>query len=335
MDDVFDKILFYSDDDKEEKSPEKKKEWKNNKDSGKKDWKNNNGYSKMEYNITQSITKISELYVERKKNDAESLEKFQEKLFDARFVKDLHDIILKNVDDDDDEEESSDENGKFDNAPFAAFIYEFTIKNREKLGGDHRTMLFSIVGRMIKKRAKQVLKRFKKKDKPSKNLIKEVCLVLPSDDIINPNSNIFNLVQQVNTKIYLVSADDDESLNLDSVKSFKRFYSELFGEDNLSKCAVGCLLERKRTADSFSNDEQKKIWSKLSSFALSVLDELEKDEIEYHVALYTKRRFADELNRINSPRRINFLELDDDKYKNIYKVIKRLSKEQKFARCLN
>jgi hypothetical protein len=188
--------------------------------------------------MIKSIEDINQKVIEIKKNDINSLDVFKEKLLDSRFVDSVYNTIVKAINKNDDEEYEYSKSL----TPLASYLLEFALENKNNLEESSMQILLSVIEKLGKGRAKELKSKLKESGvKINKELIKEIGFVIPSDDIIKPRQNIFELVMDVNRAIYDFANNPKEETKLEKTKHIKKLYKSLFGEENLESCANGCL----------------------------------------------------------------------------------------------
>jgi hypothetical protein len=286
--------------------------------------------------MIKSVEDINQKVIELKKNDVNSIEVFKEKLLDSRFVESLYKSVLKAIDKNDDDEYEYSKSL----TPFASLLLEVVLNNKSKIEDDAMNKLLSIIGKITKGRTKELKDRFKENElKVNKELINEFSLVIPSDEIIKPRQNIFELVKEINRSIYDFANNPKEETKLEKVKHIHKLYKTLFGSENVESCAIGCLLEKRMVTKSFNTKEQTALWELMTEFALETLENIgDSYKIEKKLGLYTMHRKND---AEDETRRIDFVDFSKTavkkEYKNLLKAIENMldNKKVPFSKYLS
>jgi hypothetical protein len=185
-----------------------------------------------------------------------------------------------------------------------------------------------IIDKLLKKRVKKVAE----KTGLSEDLIKELLVVVTHPQVVVDDRYIGVHVRNVLRKLYAIAKEND--IGLDSAKSIRKLFKQLFGEDALNYVAIAILLERKDTHRNF-NERQLNVWNRMTEFALDTLEKCKKGEIEdLLIDRYVNIRIKEDSKGNDGARRIQFSSISEENYPKIRKVTNKLSEKEKYAKYL-
>jgi hypothetical protein len=106
--------------------------------------------------------------------------------------------------------------------------------------------------------------------------------------------------------------------------NWEKFFSELFGEENVVECSSYIILEGIKRISTYKSEKVESIWRSLTAFALRNLEEAPSGVREHMLELYLKRldtMFSNETYEL----RVNLLELDKKDYPELVETISKYS----------
>lgn len=196
-------------------------------------------------------------------------------------------------------------------------------ENKNELS-DLFDMYFEIIRKLLKKKSEKIAKKVGIDDA----IVRELLVFAPSKDYISSDKYVGIYSQNMLYKLYVLAQERSaEDIGLTETKQVKKLFKSIFGEKLLDLIAVHVLLEKRARMKPY-NEDQLTIWNLMTRFALEVVDSQDKKHIGRLLKLYIMRRKNDERNNRDAARRINLNGLSAD-YKNINKVVNKLSDEEK------
>lgn len=269
--------------------------------------------SELAYLIDENQKDLIDFYVKeghRVKN-ADVVNKLYEKMLNPKFVKALKKII-KN-------EES---NGL--DAGFVVIINGFIEKNykNENMNDDLIASYSEIINKVLKGRIKKV----NKKVNIDPDIIKELLVIVPDVGYVSDEKFTGIYSQRMLRKLYVISSEKE--IGLTKTKEIKKLFKALLGEKVLDLIAINILLEKKEYMKNF-NDNQIAIWNLFTDFALELINNEDKKHIVELLEYYCNRRRADANKDRDAARRISLVNIDEEKYPNLAKGIKKFVKNGK------
>lgn len=102
--------------------------------------------------------------------------------------------------------------------------------------------------------------------------------------------------------------------------NWHRFFSAVFGEDNVVECSSYIILEGLKRISTYKSDKVEMIWKSLTAFALENLEEAPSGVREHMLELYIKRLDAMFANGTFDTR-VNLLELDSKDYPELVRTV--------------
>lgn len=171
--------------------------------------------------------------------------------------------------------------------------------------------------KLVRKVLKPRVKEISKKVNMDKDVLYDLLVIYPLQEVVKPQFCGY-YADRMLSKLYVLAKEEEITLE---TKEFKKLFKLLFGKEELSYIAVAALLQRKETINGF-NENQLKLWNNVTSFALSVLEDCDKQELEKRLKFYNSRCAYNP----NIARRIDLNTLGED-YPKITKVLKKLSKD--------
>ena len=275
------------------------------------------------------VEAASQKYIDSKINTVNDLEVFGQKLSNPKFAEKLGDAL-----------KVMEKNGSLDkDGPIiGAMMFELMLNNRNKIKGELEDTYIEMIDDLLKPRVSELADKMKKRHRPSKTILREIAIVLPTDDIIDVDKNLFSVVAMINEKLY-AQADEwfkkgkDEDLSEEvsfTTKGIYKLFDALYGEENLTKVAIGCLLEKRDKCNKISNKSGKELWNTITTFALETLNEVEDiRELDRLLGSYTYTRYLE--FETDSGRRVILRDVDDEEYSQLAKAIRKLSKDERIA----
>jgi hypothetical protein len=209
----------------------------------------------------------------------------------------------------------------------ATVLADFLEKRHQKIDEELVEQYSNVIDKILKKR----IKKLNKKLGLEKDLLKELLVVVSEPDAISDPRFVGIYVQRMLRKLYVIAKDNETGL--EDVKSVKKLFKALFGEDLLNDIAVNILLERKDFIRNF-NESQKSVWNLMTNFALETLEKNKKKELKELVAYYVVRRAKDAKRDRDSARRIQFAQISEEDYPRLHAVAEKLSEDDENSKFL-
>lgn len=173
-----------------------------------------------------------------------------------------------------------------------------------------------LICKILKPRVKQITKKVNISDE----LLREFLVITPDPELVSDKKVVSIYSDRMLNKIYSLAAD--EVIELDP-KTLKKLFKQIFGEEALTKIAVGALLQRKDTINKFTNEGQLKLWNNVTTFALNTLEKADKEELRERLVFYYKTCEKAKQRGGNVARRTELTTLGED-YPSIYKALCKL-----------
>ena len=293
--------------------------------SSNRDDRNNKG-KKSGFGNIDLVRGAMDRFITSKLNPVDELSLFTQKMAESRFPDKLTDAIKQM-----DKEGSIETDGPV----LGAMIFDILSNNRGKFRGELEDAYITIIDKLIRSRAEELSDRIKKKHRPSKDILKEIAVAVPSDDFVTDRKNIYGLVGEVNARLYIQAESwfpkgKDGETGEFTTKGLTKLFEAIYGEDNINKVAVGCLLEKRESYSKISTAEGKRLWNALSEFATETLEAVEdKRELDRLLGEYTYTRYLE--FETDSGRRVILRDIDEEQQPNLAKAVKRLSKDERIA----
>lgn len=246
----------------------------------------------------------------RAKN-ADTVNELFERMLSPKFVKALKKIL-----------KSEDSEGI--DYGFVTIINGFIERNHknenmtEELLGEYS----EIIDKVLKTRIKAVAKKVN----IDKDIIKELLVIVPDVGCVSNEKFTGIYSQRMLRKLYIISADREIGLN--NTKDIKKLFKMLFGENILDLIAINILLEKKEYMKGF-NEQQLAVWNIFTDFALEYINKEDKKHITELVEYYCNRRRADAGKERDAARRVSLTNIDEEKYENLAKAVKKFMKNGK------
>lgn len=267
------------------------------------------------YLLYNHINGLTEDFIKRGHQDRDSINKLFERMADKKFAKSLAKIAKT-------QKETPVPVG------MAAVISAFLERKHKEVDEEIVEIYTSIIDKILKKRVKKLSDKLDL----SPELLKDLLVVVPEKNLISSKNFVGVYVQKMLRKLYILSKGDDD-LKLDSTKTIRKLFKEIFDEDLIEMIAINILLEKKEIIRNFS-DKQLEMWNVLTTFALDVLEDNKKSAIEEKLEYYIKRRSKDFENNRDSARRIQLSQMADDAYPKISKIVDKLSDKDRNKKFL-
>jgi len=265
------------------------------------------------YAIDENQKDLIDFYVKhgfRQKN-ADTINKLFDKMLKPKFAKALK-MIVKNTD------------GEGLDSGFVVIINGFIERNHKNEQMDEELMI--AYSKIINKVLKSRIKELSEKLNIDKDIIKELLVIVPNRDCVSSEKATGFYSQKMLRKLYLIASE--RNIGLDETKTIKKLFKELFGKKILDLIAINILLERKEFMKNF-NESQVAIWNMFTDFALEYIENEDKKHIVELIEYYCNRRKSDAERNRDSARRVSLTSIDEAKYPNLAKRIKKFAKEEK------
>lgn len=269
--------------------------------------------SELAYVIAENQNELIDFYVKQghRVKSADTVNKLYEKMLNPKFAK----ALLKIVKDK--------ENGGL-NSGFVVIINGFIEKNHknEQMTDELLASYSKVIDKALKSRIKEVSKAVN----IDKDIIKELLVIVPNEGCVSSEKFTGIYSQRMLRKLYIISETKDTGLT--KTKEIKKLFKVLFGKKILDLIAINILLEKKEYMKNF-NERQIAIWNLFTDFALEYINDEDKKHIGELLEYYCVRRRADASKERDGARRISLANIDVEKYPELTKGIKKLSKNGK------
>lgn len=178
----------------------------------------------------------------------------------------------------------------------------------------------------LNKYANKIVKSDAKDLARKTGLPKDICVLTyktnPNPRYINNNRIGFYMNELLNN-IYSELDEDDVTVDVKGI-NWKKFFSEVYGRENLLDCATFILLEGAHRGKGFRKQDVLAIWDSLTSFALDALEHAEAPTRIQMIELYLKRvatMFAN--NKGPYDLRVDLRHLDEDRFPKLVDALKK------------
>ena len=203
---------------------------------------------------------------------------------------------------------------------YTSYMMNQPEENRvdESILDDYR----SIITKLLKKDVKRLTKKYNISEVAAYNILVEA----PNTTYCDDPKYIIPYANRIYKKMYgFIKEDEDNTVD---AKTLRKVVKDVYGKEYIEYFALAALLERK---DAFKhlNDEQKNVWSMITSFALDYIEKQSKEDIRRIISNYAKRRESD-AKRDNGTvvaRRIDFSSINTEDYPKITNVVEKLKKK--------
>lgn len=261
--------------------------------------------------IYENQDKIVDFYTRKAhlKESAEIINELYSKMNNEKFVKALNKI-----------RKSDDEEVKL-NIGLSVIIAGFIEKkhNDPETSEEIIEAYTNLISKLLKTRIKEVNKKLNLDN----DLIADMLLIVPEKSYIKNHKIVGIYSQKMLRKLYILSQDKDIGIN--DIKTIKKLFKRLIGENLYDLIAVNILLEKKEFLKNF-NEKQQAIWNLMTNFALDTIESQDKKHIGELIEYYVSRRKRDAKNDRDSARRISLSSIDAEQYPKTAKVISKLVK---------
>jgi hypothetical protein len=288
-------------------------------------------YDKPEFSNGGNLELVkaaADRFIESKVKTVNELSLFAQKMLDRKFPEKLANVF-----------KTMDKEGTLDSEGpvIASMIFEVLEKNRNKFRDTEDEYLI-MVDKLLKPRVTELSDSMKKKHRPSKTILREIALVIPTEEMVRSMTNLNALVATVNSKLYVQAEEwfkkgkDEESSEESqfSIKGITKLFEAIYGEENINKVAIACLLEKRSIYNNIKSAEGKELWNEITNFALETLNDIDNvKDIDKLLGSYTYTRFLE--YETDSGRRVILKDVDEDEYKTLAKSIKALCRDEKIA----
>jgi len=266
------------------------------------------------YMLYDNIPAMVSFYIKRGHADQDTVNKLFDKMEDPKFPKTLL-RILKTQD------ETPVELG------MAVVIADFLERRHAKVDEETLGMYDESVTKILKPR----MKKLSKKLGLEKDILKELLVVVPDTDVMSDKKFIGIYVMKMLRRLYILAKDTD--LGLEDVKTVKKLFKALFGDDQIDNIAINVLLERKEGMKNFG-DRQLAVWNLMTSFALETLEDHKKKEIKEMLEHYIGRRAKDAEKGRDFARRVQLSQVAEDNYPKLAAAVEDLCEKDKNKKFL-
>ena len=172
--------------------------------------------------------------------------------------------------------------------------------------------LIAISRRILKKKIKKMVKIGVDED-----VAFDVLSIIPTDDCL-ANSSVNYKVRTLMGTLY----EHAKTKTLD----FGKIITYLFPERYAKVIVLFCLLERKSKFNNF-NENQQKFFIQINEWVFSVMEEMDKEEIESIITSYVETRKRDLANNRDENRRYFLKSLPDTEFPRVKKVVDHMLEE--------
>lgn len=243
------------------------------------------------------------------KESAEVINELFSKMNNEKFIKALNKI-----------RKSDDEEVKL-NIGLAVIIAGFIEKkhNDPETSEEIIDAYTNLISKLLKTRIKEVNKKLNLDD----DLIADMLLIVPEKSYIKNDKIVGIYSQKMLRKLYILSQDKDIGIN--DIKTVKKLFKRLIGENLYDLIAVNILLEKKEFLKNL-NERQQAIWNLMTNFAMTIIESQDKKHIGELIEYYVNRRKRDAKNDRDAARRISLTSVDAEQYPKTAKVISKLVK---------
>jgi hypothetical protein len=280
-------------------------------------------YAKYIYDYQSDII---DFYIKKSFNPKfkDTVAKLYEKMTDVKFAQALEYILKK--------AKKDAKKGVADpvhlDPGFAVIINGYLEQAHHREDADENAELFDMYFALIRKLLKKKSEKIAEKVGIDDAIVREILVFAPSKEYISSDKYVGVYSQRMLVKLYILAQDKTKEIGLTETKQVKKLFKAIFGEKLLDLIAVHILLEKKERTKNY-NDSQLAIWNLMTRFALETIEKQEKKHIHQLIKLYVTRRKNDARNNKDAARRVNMLSGLSADYKNINKIVGKLSDEDK------
>lgn len=261
--------------------------------------------------VYQVIPAVLEFYIKKgwQQDSKQTVEEIFNVMEDPKFLKTLK-VIAKNKDD-----------YNLD-LGLAVLINDFLGRRIANLDEDMVDGYTKLICKILKPRVKEITKKID----IDADLLREFLVITPDPTLVSNKKVVSIYSDRMLNKIYSLAGDEPIDL---SPKTLKKLFKHLFGEDALTKIAIGALLQRRDTLNRFNNNEsQIRLWNNVTTFALNTLEKADKEDLKERLAFYYRTCNKAKERGNNIARRIELTTLGED-YPSINKALCKLGIIQK------
>lgn len=210
--------------------------------------------------------------------------------------------------------------------PSIVILFTNFMEKCKDVDEDVMIIYLDTINAILKKR----IKKISKKVGLDKELVKEVLVIVPKPEIVNPRL-VGIYVNRIMRKLYTLGKEND--LKINEYEVLVKLFEHVFGKELIPQVSVELLLERRDIIKNF-NDNQKKLWNVGTNAALEILESSKKKDIVELLTRYVKRREKDAKRNKDSARRIQIVQISKEDFPKIYKAYKKISENDKYADLL-
>lgn len=286
-----------------DESPKQKDKKKDTYDDSKKEYKKgdkNKSYTKDNKVNMSLFDDASEFYIESKKNLLSPIELLHNKIDrDYNSIATIYDLF-------------DDKDVRLEKGCVVAALLAGYVSKKNYLKEEEKKEYMELITWLIKPRVKK-FKKLVPEVFAVDPFLMEVAITFPTDDIVDPNKNIFELVSSLNKNIS--KSLEMKEIEEPSRKDVKKLYKIFFEKEMLPKCALACLIE---DSEMFGD-----LYVTLSEFTFDILEKEEKDSIKKLLKMYSG------IVSRKKPK-IKFSEIDISEYDKVSSVVKDIKSEGGF-----
>ena len=200
----------------------------------------------------------------------------------------------------------------------AVLINDFLGKRMNNISEEMVSSYVKLIKKILKPRVKEITKKVDIDEK----LLREFLVITPDPELVSSKKVVSIYSDRILNKLYALAGEDEEIM-IDA-KTIKKLFKHIFGEEALSKIAVGALLQRRDTLNRLNSQNQIKLWNNVTTFALNTLEKCEKEELLERLSFYYKTCNKAQQNGNNVARRIELSTLTKEDYPKIIKTLQKI-----------
>lgn len=200
----------------------------------------------------------------------------------------------------------------------AVLINDFLGKRMNNISEEMVSSYVKLIKKILKPRVKEITKKVDIDEK----LLREFLVITPDPELVSSKKVVSIYSDRILNKLYALAGEDEEIM-IDA-KTIKKLFKHIFGEEALSKIAVGALLQRRDTLNRLKSQNQIKLWNNVTTFALNTLEKCEKNELLERLSFYYKTCNKAQQNGNNVARRIELSTLTKEDYPKIIKTLHKI-----------
>lgn len=200
----------------------------------------------------------------------------------------------------------------------AVLINDFLGKRMNNISEEMVSSYVKLIKKILKPRVKEITKKVDIDEK----LLREFLVITPDPELVSSKKVVSIYSDRILNKLYALAGEDEEIM-IDA-KTIKKLFKHIFGEEALSKIAVGALLQRRDTLNRLKSQNQIKLWNNVTTFALNTLEKCEKEELLERLSFYYKTCNKAQQNGNNVARRIELSTLTKEDYPKIIKTLHKI-----------